>query len=139
MKKSKFSERFKDACKRANAPASQEALGKYLGISGPMVSYLRNDERLPSARTGIKIASKLNVSYDWLMLGVTEMSNNAVDLNKQSVVFALRVINSIPSKNKQSMDDEAMASIFSKAYKLAVLNESEGDPITVESFLSLLL
>ena len=64
-----FAKRFKQACIESGAPTGQERLGKYLGVSGAMVSYLRNGERLPSAATGKKIAEKLRVSYDWLMLG----------------------------------------------------------------------
>jgi transcriptional regulator with XRE-family HTH domain len=66
---SEFDKRFKRACIEARAPAGQDQLAKYLGISGAMVSFLRNGKRLPSATIGKQIATKLRVSYDWLMLG----------------------------------------------------------------------
>lgn len=75
MKYLEFAERFTRAClfcKRA--PTAQKSLGIFLGISGPMVSYLRNGERLPSTKTATTIAKKLDVNYDWLMTGRGEMA-----------------------------------------------------------------
>jgi len=71
MKHPNFAKRFREACEaNANAPKAQEALAKYLGCSGAMVSFMRNGERLPSMPMARKISQKLGVSIDWLMNGV---------------------------------------------------------------------
>lgn len=139
MENLEFARRFKEACEASNAPSGQDQLGKYLGVSGAMVSYLRNGARLPSAKTGIKIASKLKISYDWLMLGVSEIKQTPSDLDKRAVNFALRVLDAIPNKIKNSLDMDARASIFAKAYKLSVLDDSADDPISIQSFIELVV
>lgn len=64
-----FSNRFKQACREASAPTAQEALGKFLGVSGTMVWFYRNGERAPGIRQASIIAAKLGVNVEWLLTG----------------------------------------------------------------------
>lgn len=69
MKYSEFAARFREACKEADAPETQEKLGKFLGVSGAMAWYYRNGEKLPGMNTAIHIAMKLSVCVEWLLTG----------------------------------------------------------------------
>lgn len=70
MAHQQFALRFKKACRMdPRAPKSQGGLGKYIGVSPPMIHAWRHGYKLPSTDTGIKIAVKLGVSFEWLMTG----------------------------------------------------------------------
>jgi transcriptional regulator with XRE-family HTH domain len=65
-----FGLRFRTACQlidKDNLP--QDELGKLFNVSGPMISYYRTGQKLPSMETACFIAEKTNVSLEWLMLG----------------------------------------------------------------------
>ena len=68
--KKEFANRFNELSRRNGWDKMvQHDLGKYLGVSGPMVSYYRNGERLPSIETAIRICTRGNESVEWLLLG----------------------------------------------------------------------
>lgn len=64
-----FARRFKEACKAAGLPATQKELGKVFGVSGVMVNYYRNGEKLPSMERAIEMAEILGVCVEWLLTG----------------------------------------------------------------------
>lgn len=64
-----FGARFTAACREAGLPASQNALGKALGVSGATINYYRNGIKLPSMKTAIRIAEKTGVCVEWLLTG----------------------------------------------------------------------
>lgn len=127
-----FAKRFKQACAEAGAPTTQAQLGRYLGISGPMVCYLRNGDRLPSAATGKKIAEKLRVSYDWLMLGSNthkkrdSIINNNNDsppaLDIEITQFTLEALEKLYPRHLQDIQGYRWtAERFNKLYRLKCL------------------
>lgn len=65
-----FAARFKEACENnPKLPKPQNALGKVLGVSGPMVSNYRKGEKLPSMPTAIDISIACGVCVEWLLTG----------------------------------------------------------------------
>lgn len=65
-----FGLRFRIACRLIDKDSlPQDELGKLFNVSGPMISYYRTGQKLPSMETACFIAGKTNVSLEWLMLG----------------------------------------------------------------------
>lgn len=52
---------------RKDKGLTQEAMGKYLGISGPMYSYLENGKRPMSLDRLCEIATILDTSTDYIL------------------------------------------------------------------------
>ena len=71
MKHPDFASRFNEAVQRSGVKDTQEALAKLLGVSSVMIWSYRNGEKLPRMDTATRIATKLNVSVDWLLTGAT--------------------------------------------------------------------
>lgn len=69
MKHPDFARRFKEACRDAKVPTTQDALGKFFGVSGVMVWNYYHGEKLPSMKTAIVIAQKLDICVEWLLTG----------------------------------------------------------------------
>ena len=71
MKYPEFADRFVTAIEEAKPalPARNEDLGKLFGVSGPMISYWRQGDKLPSMDTAIKIANRCGVCVEWLLTG----------------------------------------------------------------------
>lgn len=62
-------DRFRRACElNPDVPTTQEGLGKFFKVSGPTVHGWRNG-KLMGMDKAIEIATKLNVSIDWLLTG----------------------------------------------------------------------
>jgi len=64
-----FAKRFVEACEDAGLPSQQNALGKSLGVSGPMAWNYKNGVKIPSMGTAIRIADKTGVCVEWLLTG----------------------------------------------------------------------
>ncbi|NJM13057.1 MAG: helix-turn-helix transcriptional regulator [Synechococcaceae cyanobacterium SM1_2_3] len=69
MKHQDFTERFRLACRLANAPTTMEALGRYLHVSTSMAWNYFNGEKLPSMEKAVEMALKLGVCVEWLLTG----------------------------------------------------------------------
>jgi len=69
MKHQYFAERFRLACRLANAPPTMEALGRYLHVGTTMAWNYFNGEKLPSMEKAVEIALKLGVCVEWLLTG----------------------------------------------------------------------
>jgi len=119
-----FSIRFKKACKDSNAPKAQEALGRYLGVSGTMVWFYRNGERIPGINNATHIADTLGVNVEWLLTGkgpqrshtqelmIAEQSglyNNKVYASLDLMTFVMRFIKDNYEKtyDKESPEEKA--------------------------------
>ena len=64
-----FSARFRQALKESDLPQTQVELGKYFGLSGTMIWFYLNGEKLPSMKNAIAIARRLGVCVEWLLTG----------------------------------------------------------------------
>lgn len=69
MKHQDFAERFRQACRQADAPSTMEALGRYLGVGTTMAWNYVNGEKLPSMEKAVEMALKLGVCVEWLLTG----------------------------------------------------------------------
>ena len=64
-----FAWRFRRACDRKFPDRNQVELGKIFGIGRSAINDWRHGRKLPAAKTAIRMAKILNVSFDWLMTG----------------------------------------------------------------------
>lgn len=66
-----MNKRFKEL--RKTLGLTQEVFAERIGISGPSVSLIENEERLVTERTIKTLMREFNVSYNWLVYGDGEM------------------------------------------------------------------
>lgn len=71
MKFQDFAQRFATVLREARPPlpTTNKDLGRVFDLSGPMISYLRNGDKLPSMETAQRIASRCGVCVEWLLTG----------------------------------------------------------------------
>lgn len=75
MKHPDFAKRFNQALSESSyAGRSQKDVGKCLGVSQPTVNEWIKGEKLPSMKTGVRIAAKFRCGVEWLMTGKGEKS-----------------------------------------------------------------
>lgn len=79
--KKEFGERFSAAVKRKFADKSLRALAPILGVSPAFVGDMMNGVKMPSSDTGVNLAEKLGVTFEWLMTGKGPMIQGRVAIS----------------------------------------------------------
>lgn len=92
MKHPDFAQRFQEAVASAGVPDSQDELGRLLGVSGVMIWSYRNGEKLPRMATALRIAEKLGVSVNWLLMGEGPMKPDSSGEPPQRTRTAMRPV-----------------------------------------------
>ena len=67
--KQDFSKRLNQAINWKYPDASYRELAKILGVSTTFISDMRNGNKMAASDSGVQLAEKLGVSYNWLMAG----------------------------------------------------------------------
>jgi len=120
MKFPGFSERFIWACAQdKKAPSTHRELGKYFRVSGTSIGYYERGEKLPSTETGVRIATKTGVSFDYLMTGrgskyPVESDGSSIEpltqVNLNAAEFAIEAIGThLDKKDRETMPARTQA------------------------------
>lgn len=139
-----FSKRFVWACEQdKKAPKGHKNLGKYFGVSGPMVGYWMRGEKLPGTENAISIAKKTGVSFEYLMTGRGSQYPNGASSSSgeprervdfQAADHSIGVMDLyVSEEDKETMGPAGLDELFNSLYNAALVDLEAGRTLDSKS------
>lgn len=118
-------QKIKETLARQNQRDTDDTVAAFLEVSKPTYSKIKNNRKLPDAETFRVMASKLDLSADWLLLGIGKPERTQPEDGTVYDRFLMDTLLALLTNMNVSDDDIAAAGGISRAQLERIVNNRD--------------